>query len=209
MRVSEHPAAGVLHLGPSHPSPPLFRTSVAPCRSAPARPPPPRRHMAWRPLPALWRVDGASMGRTRALLRTGDQGKGGASTAALRPVRGTTCTGLAGPPAPTRITLYYPHSIGRPASPSTSYGEPRRAVGPNHPFVGEWRAMLHCHIMVCDHFTHPPYLHGHHFPTTAHIPGIHTASARVRAPGGVTLAPSAPTQQGAGGGGLFCVRGCV
>ena len=46
MRVSERPAAGVLHLGPSHPSPPLFRTSIAPCRSARRG----RRHhaSAWR-----------------------------------------------------------------------------------------------------------------------------------------------------------------
>ena len=35
-----------------------------------------------------------------------------------------------------------------------------------------------------------------------HYPGIYKASAWVRAPGGSTTAPSAPTRKGAGGGGL-------
>ena len=40
--------------------------------------------------------------------------------------------------------------------------------------------MVYC-FMVCDHTSHhPPYLHGHYRTTNAHIPGIHTASARVR-----------------------------
>ena len=164
------------------------------------------RCRAGRALPALRRADGASMGRMRPLLRTGDQGNGGLRRPLFAQCEERHHGGLPGPPPHTRITLYYSRPPGRPASPGTPCGEPRRAVGANHPFVGEWRAMLLCHIMVCDHST--PYLRPL-FTTTARIPGIHTASARVRAPGGVTLAPSAPTQQGAGGGGLFCVRGCV
>ena len=54
------------------------------------------------------------------------------------------------------------------------------AVGPNHRFGGEWIAMFHYHLR-CDH-QHPHHLHGHYSTTTAHIPGIHMASARVRAP---------------------------
>ena len=56
----------------------------------------------------------------------------------------------------------------------------------------------------CDH-RHPHHLHGHYPTTTANIPGMHTASARVRAPEDVTTAPSAPTRKGVGGGGIFCV----
>ena len=39
-----------------------------------------------------------------------------------------------------------------------------------------------------------------------HYPGIYKASAWVRALGGSTTAPSAPTRKGAGGGGSSCVR---
>ena len=52
------------------------------------------------------------------------------------------------------ITLYDPRPLGRPACPHAPCGKPRRAVGPNHRFGGEWRAMVYC-FMVCDHTAHP------------------------------------------------------
>ena len=51
------------------------------------------------------------------------------------------------------ITLYDPRPLGRAASPRTPCGKPRRAVGPNRRFGGEWRAMVY-YYMVCDHTTH-------------------------------------------------------
>ena len=137
-----------------------------PCASPPRRRPNPRvatpsadreraRCRAGRALPALRRADGASMGRMRPLLRTGDQGKGGLRRPLYAQCEARHHGRLPGPPPHTRITLYYSRPPGRPASPGTPCGELRRAVGANHPFVGEWRAMLLCHIMVCDHSTHP------------------------------------------------------
>ena len=65
-------------------------------------------------------------------------------------------------------------------------------AGPNHCFA-EWIPYT-TSTCGCDH-RHPHHLHGHYPATTANIPGMHTASARVRAPEDVTTTPSAPTRK--------------
>ena len=115
------------------------------------------RCRAGRAPPALRRADGASMDRPRPLLRAGDQGRGSLrrpldvqSEARPHSVTGPWLDHHSLP----HITLYYPRPLGRAASPRTPCGKPRRAVGPNRRFGGEWRAMVY-YYMVCDHTTHP------------------------------------------------------
>jgi len=114
------------------------------------------RCRAGRAPPALRLADGASMDRPRPLLRAGDQGRGSLrrpldvqSEARPHSVTGPWLDHHSLP----HITLYYPRPLGRAASPRTPCGKPRRAVGPNRRFGGEWRAMVY-YYMVCDHTTH-------------------------------------------------------
>ena len=96
---------------------------------------------------------------------------GGRSTSSLR-------HDLTGPwldhHALPHITLYDPRPLGRAASPRTPCGKPRRAVGPNRRFGGEWRAMVY-YYMVCDHTTHPTCTATTTPPTPASL--VHTRLA--------------------------------
>jgi len=113
------------------------------------------RCRAGRAPPALRRADGASMDRPRPLLRAGDQGRGSLRRPLYVQSEARPHRALAGPSCPpTHRTLYDPRPLGRAASPRTPCGKPRRAVGPNRRFGGEWRAMVY-YYMVCDHTTHP------------------------------------------------------
>ena len=187
-----------------------------PCASPPRRRPNPRvatpsadreraRCRAGRALPALRRADGASMGRMRPLLRTGDQGNGGLRRPLFAQCEERHHGGLPGPPPHTRIILYYSRPPGSPASPGTPCGEPRRAVGANHPFVGEWRAMLLCHIMVCDHSTHPTCTAPFHYhrPHPWYTHGRRPGSS----PGRCHTCPLRPRPTGCGWRGLILRSG--
>ena len=162
-----------------------------PCTSPPRRrPKSPRRHHkrtasagAWRrgrALPALRRADRVSMGRPRPLLRAGDQSKGSLRRPLYDQFEARPHRGLAGPSPPPTHHLVRSTPARPPSMPTRAMWQAATRGRPQPPLRG--RVESHGLLLHGVRPHRPPYLHGHYRTTNAHIPGIHTASARVRAP---------------------------